>query len=97
MDADGLITVIANPVTRCGLGMSGCALVCVGLAADDALPLGLQALADTGVFDPPILRTNPPESPEQYWCDVLSALPDTAEKVLVVSVAAEITEDLDLR
>ena len=74
--------------------MSGCALVCVGLAADDALPPGLQALADTGVFDPPILRTNPPESPEQYWCDVLSALPDTAEKVLVVSVAAEITADL---
>ena len=74
--------------------MSGCALVCVGLAEDDALPPGLQALADTGVFDASILRTNPPEVPEQYWCDVLSALPDTADKVLVVSAEAEITEDL---
>lgn len=74
--------------------MSGCALVCVGLAEDDALPPGLQALADTGVFDAPILRTNPPEVPEQYWCDVLNAVPDTVDKVLVVSAEAEITEDL---
>ena len=57
--------------------MSGCALVCVGLAEDDALPPGLKALADTGVFDAPILRTNPPEVPEQYWCDVLNAVTDT--------------------
>ena len=94
MDADGRIAVIANPVTRCRLGMSGCALVCVGLAADDALPPGLQALVDTGLFDSPILRTHLPELPEQYWCDVLRALPDTAEKLLVVSAEAEITEDL---
>ena len=94
MDADGPIKVAANSLTRGRLGMPGCTLVCVGLEADDALPPGLQALADAGVFDTPILRTTPSEVPEHYWCDVLGALPDTADKVLVVSASAEITEDL---
>ena len=50
-------------------------LVCVGQREADALPPGIQAIADSGVFAERLCIPDTPATPERYWCDVLASLP----------------------
>ena len=69
-------------------------LVCVGQPEADALPPGIQALADSGVFAERLCIPDTPDRPDQYWCHVLASLPERVGKALVVPVEVDVTLDI---
>jgi glycosyltransferase involved in cell wall biosynthesis len=69
-------------------------LVCVGLGEEDELPATIQALVDTRLFMALLRVPNIPETPDQYWRNVLSGLPATVEKALVVNIEVDVTLDI---
>ena len=74
--------------------MSGTSLICVGLTESDELPSGIQALAETGLFDGIIRLPEPTGEPNCFWCGVIEKLPDSVDKALVVAADAVVTLDI---
>ena len=69
-------------------------LVCVGQPEADALPPGIQALADSGVFAERLCIPDTPDTSDQYWCHVLAGLPERVGKALVVPADVDTTLDI---
>ena len=69
-------------------------LVCVGQRGADAVPPGIQALADSGVFAERLCIPDMPDTSDQYWCDVLASLPERVGKALVIPVDVDATLDI---
>ena len=69
-------------------------LVCVGQCEADALPPGIQSLADSGVFAERLCIPDMPDTPDQHWCRVLASLPARIGKALVVPVDVDATLDI---
>ena len=74
--------------------MSGTSLVCVGLEESDALPAGIQALVDTGLFDSLIRAPAPSGQGDRYWCGVIEGLPGEVDNALVITADAGVTLDI---
>ena len=74
--------------------MADVALACVGLNEDASLPDSVQSLVDTGLFGEPIRIAEAPDAVDQYWCHVIKHLPEWVDRVLVVDIHAEVTDDV---
>lgn len=69
-------------------------LVCVGQSEATALPAGIQALADSGVFSERICIPDMPDTADQYWCQVLASLPERVGRALVIPFEVNVTLDI---
>lgn len=76
------------------MGAPSFTLVCVGQSETDALPPNIQALADSGVFAERTCIPDMPNTPDQYWCQVLASLSENVEKALVVPIDVDATLDI---
>ena len=74
--------------------MADVALACVGLNENASLPASIQSLVDTGLFGELIRIAETPQAVDQYWCHVIKDLPEWVDRVLVIDVNAEVTDDV---